>query len=150
MSWHGTAYTTNQNGRVTARSYSQKDIIAAYAANTGVDPRLLAVGYVHDEEEPAEELEIVDARDGSTVANVFQFLGGLAVTGNGGTQTHRRRFIFDEDHRGALGDISGSEKLRRNAEGRIVAFSYHGRFAFSLPEENTVYIGTFTTGRRLE
>jgi hypothetical protein len=151
ISWRGTAYTTNQNGRVVARAYSEKEFIERYAANTGVDPRTIAVGYVHDEEEPAEELEIVDASNGASVANIFQFLGGLAVTSSDGTQTQRRRFIYDEAHRRvALGDMSGSERLRRNADGRIISFSYHGRFEFSIPEENTVYVGTFLTGRRLE
>lgn len=150
LSWRGTAYTTNQFGKVTARPYSQKEILDRYVADTGEDPRTLAVAYVHDEEEPAEEVEIVNAADGSTVANVFQFLGGLAVTGNGGTQTRRQRFIFDEAHDSALGDMSGSERLRRNSEGRIISFSYSGRFQFSIPEENTVVIGNFVTGKRLE
>jgi hypothetical protein len=150
VSWRGTAYTTNQQGRVVARPYSQKDIIEKYVANTGVDPRSVTVAYVHDEEERVEELEIVSVADGSSLANVFQFLGGLAVTANDGTQTRRRRFIFDEAHRVALGDMSGAERLRRNAEGRIVAFSYSGRFEFSVPEQNTVYIGSFTTGKRVE
>lgn len=149
VSWRGTAYTTNQNGLVVARAYSQKDIINKYAANTGVDPRSLAVAYVRDDEEPAEELEIVSAADGSSIANVFQFLGGLAVSKADGTQTRRQRFIFDEDHRGALGNISGSERFRRNADGEIVSFSYQGRFEFNIPEENTVYIGSFATGRRV-
>jgi hypothetical protein len=151
VSWRGTAYTTNQHGHVIARAYSEREIIEKYAANTGVDPRSIVVGYVHDEEEPAEELEIVDATNGASVANVFQFLGGLAVTSVDGTRTQRRRFIYDEAHRRtALGDMSGSERLRRNADGQIVSFSYHGRFEFSFPEENTVYIGSFVTGKRLE
>jgi len=149
VSWHGTAYTTNQSGLVVARSYSQKDIINKYVASTGVDPRSLVVAYVRDDEEPAEELEIVNAADGSSVANVFQFLGGLAVSRADGTQTRRQRFIFDEAHGGALGNISGSERFRRQADGQIVSFSYHGRFEFNMPEENTVYIGSFTTGRRV-
>ena len=37
----------------------------------------------------------------------------------------------------------------KNADGEIVAFSYQGRFEFNIPEENTVYIGSFTTGRRI-
>jgi hypothetical protein len=150
LSWHGTAYTTNRFGKVTARPYSQKEILDRYVADTGENPRTLAVAYVHDEEEPAEEVEIVNAADGSTVANVFQFLGGLAVTSNDGGQTRRQRFIFDEAHDGALGDMSGSERLRRNSEGRIISFSYSGRFQFSIPEENTVVIGSFVTGKRLE
>ena len=150
LSWRGTAYTTNRFGKVSARPYSQKEILDRYVADTGEDPRGLAIGYVHDEDEPAEEVEIVNAADGSTVANVFQFLGGLAVTSNDGTQTRRQRFIFDEAHDGALGDMSGSERLRRNADGRIISFSYSGRFQFSIPEENTVVIGSFVTGKRLE
>ena len=150
ISWHGTAYTTNRFGKVSARPYSQKEILDRYVADTGEDPRGLAIAYVHDEEEPAEEVEVVNAADGSTVANVFQFLGGLAVTSNDGTQTRRQRFIFDEAHDSALGDMSGSERLRRNSDGRIISFSYSGRFQFSIPEENTVVIGSFVTGKRLE
>jgi hypothetical protein len=149
VSWHGTAYTTNQNGQVVARPYSQRDIINKYAADTGVDPRSLVVAYVRDDEEPAEELEIVSADDGSSIANVFQFLGGLAVTSADGRQTRRQRFIFNEGHRNALGDISGSERLRKNADGQIVSFAYSGRFEFNIPEVKTVYIGSFVTGRRV-
>src|SRR6185503_13891892 len=70
VSWRGTAYTTNQSGRVIARPYSHRDIIESYAANTGVDPRSIVVAYVRDEEESAEELAIVSAADGSSMANV--------------------------------------------------------------------------------
>src|SRR4026209_870505 len=77
VSWRGTAYTTNQSGRVIARLYSQRDIIKTYAANTGVDPRSIVVACVRDEEESAEKLAIVSAADGSSIANVFQFLGGF-------------------------------------------------------------------------
>jgi hypothetical protein len=150
VSWRGTAFTTNQLGRVVARPYSQKDIIDKYVAATGVAPRSVTVAYVRDEEEQVEELEIVSVADGSSLANVFQFLDGLAVSANDGTQTRRRRFIFDEAHGVALGDMSGAERLRRNADGRIVSFSYSGRFEFSIPEENTVFIGSFVTGKRLE
>jgi hypothetical protein len=150
VTWRGTAYTTNQSGVIVARPYSQKDIINKYAADTGVDPRDLAVAYVHDEEEPAEELEIVSAADGSSIANVFQFLGGLAVSNADGTRSRRQRFIFDESHRSALGTLSGSERLRRNGDGEIISFSYQGRFEFSIPEEKTVYVGSFSTGRRIE
>jgi hypothetical protein len=150
VSWHGTAYTTNPNGVIVARPYSQKDILNKYAADAGVDPRYLAVAYVHDEEEPAEELEIVSTVDGSSIANVFQFLGGLAVSNADGTRSRRQRFIFNEDHRSALGTLSGSERLRRNADGEIISFSYQGRFEFSIPEEKTVYVGSFSTGRRID
>lgn len=102
-----------------------------------------------DEEEPAEEIEIVNAFDGSSVANVFQFLGGLAVTTADGTRSQRQRFIFDENHGEALGNVSGSERFRRRGDGEITSFFYQGRFEFNLPEENTVYIGTFTTGRQV-
>lgn len=149
VSWRGVAYTTNQNGTIIARPYSQRDVINKYAADTGVDPRSLAVAYVHDEEEPAEELEIVSAVDGSSIANVFQFLGGLSVSSADGTRSRRQRFIFNEAHRSALGDLSGSERLRRNADGQIISFFYHGRFEFSILEEKTVYVGSFSTGRRI-
>jgi hypothetical protein len=149
VSWHGKAYTTDANGRVVARQYSQKEIIERYAVNLGVDPRTITLAYVRDDEEPAEEIEIVNAIDGSTVANVFQFLGGLAVSTADGTHTQRQRFIYDEDHRAALGNVSGSERFRMNADGVITSFFYSGRFEFNLPEENTVFIGTFTTGKKL-
>jgi hypothetical protein len=149
VSWHGTAYTRNESGQVVARPYSQRDIINRYATATGEDPKTLFVAYVWDEEEPAEEIEIVRA-DGSTVANVFQFLGGLAVSNSEGTSTKRQRFLFDEDHGSALGNISGSEKMRRRTDGEVGAFAYSGRFEFNIPEENTVYIGSFVTGKRLE
>jgi len=149
VSWHGKAYTTSPDGRVISRSYSQREILAKYAEASGTDPRTLAVAYVRDDEEPAEELEIVNAVDGSSVANIFQFLDGLAVTTADGTHTQRQRFLFDEAHGNALGNISGSERFRRREDGEIISFFYHGRFEFNLPEENTVYIGTFTTGRQI-
>jgi hypothetical protein len=149
ISWHGTAYTTGANGRVVAQPYSHREIISRYAEVTGVDPRTIAVAYVWDEEEPAEELEIVNLADGASVANVFQFLGGLSVSGTDGTQSRRQRFLFDEAHRTALGNISGFERYRRNAAGEITSFSYSGRFEFNIPEVNTVYIGTFATGKRI-
>jgi hypothetical protein len=149
VSWHGTAYSTDANGRVVARPYTQRDILNHYIAATGADPKSVLVAYVWDDEEPAEELEIVSATDGSSIANVFQFLGGLAVSGTDGTQTRRQRFLYDEDHGSALGNVSGAERLRRNAAGEITSFSYQGRFEFSLPEANTVYIGSFATGKRI-
>lgn len=150
VSWRGTAYTRNANGTITARPYSNSEIVRNFAANSGLNPASLVLVYVKDEEENVEELEISPVNNGAvTQANVFQFVGGSEVANASGTQFVRQRFIFDEAHGSAIGSLFGVERLRRNAEGTIISFSYHGRFQFSLPEENTVFVGTFSTGTRV-
>jgi len=148
--WRGTAYTTNAAGSVSTRRYSEKEIVNRLSANNGLNPATQVLVYVHDEEEPAEELEVVPLSEGArTTSNVYQFLGGGVTSNSTGTATSRLRFIFDEDHSQALGSITGTERLKRRPDGSIATFSYYGTFMLSLPETNTMVVGTFSTGRRI-
>lgn len=153
VSWHGTAYTTSSNGRIVARPYSGKTIVDETARNTGLSPQSLVFAYVHDDEEPSQELDVfpVVSNSAFTKADIIQFYQGHAVTETIGSTTISRqmRFIFDENHGSALGSISGTETIRRNAGGDIVALSFRGRFEFTVPEDNTVYVGTFSTGAHI-
>src|SRR5262245_3949724 len=148
LSWKGTKYTTSDSGRIIATRYSEKDIIAACAADNGItDLKSLAYVYVANE----QDTEVVFVDSGETVCEVFQLENSFtAVPSADGTQTVRQAFIFNEAHGQALGSAFGIEKAKRDGDGVLTSFSYKGNFQFSVPEENSVYSGTFTTGKRLK
>ena len=148
LSWKGTKYMTSDSGRIIAKPYSERDIIAKCAADNGItDLKSLAFVYVANE----QDTEVVMVDTGDTVCEVFQLENSFtAVPSADGSQTVRQAFIFNEAHGQALGSAFGIEKAKRNGDGALTSFSYKGNFQFSIPEENSVYSGTFTTGKRLK
>jgi len=148
LSWKGTRYVTNNSGKVVAQHYSEKDIIEKCAADNGItDLKSLAYVYVANE----LDTEVVFAATGETVCEVFQLENSFtAVPSADGNQTVRQAFVFNEAHGQALGSVFGVEHARRNSNGDLVSYSYKGSFQFSIPEDNAVYSGIFTTGRRLK
>jgi len=148
LSWKGTKYTTSDSGRIIATRYSERDIIAKCAADNGIsDVRSLAYVYVANE----MDTEVVFAATGETVCEVFQLENSFtAVPSSDGSQTVRQAFLFNEAHGEALGSAFGIEKAKRNTDGALTTYGYKGTFQFSIPEENAVYSGTFTTGKRIK
>jgi hypothetical protein len=148
LSWKGTKYTTNAAGKVVASPYSEKEIIAKCAADNGItDLKSLAYVYVANE----KDTEVVFATTGATVCEVFQLENSFTeVPSADGTTVARQSFVFNETHGQALGSAFGLERSKRNMNGDLVTYSYRGNFQFSIPEDNTVYSGTFTTSKRLK
>jgi hypothetical protein len=147
MSWKGTKYSTDGSGRIVASRYTEKDIIAQCAADNGIsDLKSLAYVYVANE----QDTEVVFVSTGETVCEVFQLENSFtAVPTADGSQTVRQAFIFNEAHGQALGSAFGIEKAKHDADAQLTSFSYKGNFQFSIPEDNAVYSGTFTTGKRI-
>jgi hypothetical protein len=147
LSWRGTCYTTDGSGRVVAKRYTEKEIIAKAATDNGLDPRSLA--FVYDATEG--DTEVVVAATGEYVSDVFQLeTRVVAVPSADGNQTVRQMFIFNEAHGEALGSAFGIERAKHGPEGQLLSLSYKGSFQFSIPEDDAVYSGTFTTGKRIK
>jgi hypothetical protein len=147
LQWHGFAYTTNASGKVIQKQYSAKDIIKKCAQDNGItDLKALAYVYVVDE----QNTEVVWAATGATVCEVFQFeYVHTDVSSADGKRVVRQAFMFTEGYDQAIGSIFAGEQSRRNSNGNLASYNYHGRFQFAFPDAGTVYSGTFTTGRRI-
>jgi hypothetical protein len=147
MRWQGSAYRTDATGKVVRLKYTEKDIIQKCAQDNGItDVKALVYVYVANE----QNTEVVWAATGETVCEVFQFEYSYTdVRSADDTQTVRQAFIFNEAHDQAVGSVFGTEKSRRDAEGTLTSFSYHGSFQFAFPETGTVYSGSFSTGKRI-
>jgi hypothetical protein len=148
LSWKGTRYVTNGDGKVVAQHYSEKDIIAKCASDNGItDLKSLAYVYVANE----MDTEVVFVATGETVCEIFQLENSFtAVPSADGKETVRQAFVFNEAHGQALGSAFGIEHAKRDADGDLVSYSYKGNFHFAIPEDGAVYSGTFTTGKRLK
>jgi len=147
MNWRGTVYTTGANGQVMAKSFSEKDFVKQVAANNGLDPKKLVFVY-----RPAKrDTAVVMATNGQFVADVIQMENNFTDVGNTNqTKVVRQTFIYDEAHESALGSAFGTETIRRDADGNILNDSFRGTFNYAIPDQNTVYSGTFSTGARVK
>ena len=144
MKWSATVYTTGENGKVIKSKFTEKDIIAEAAADNGLDPKGLAFAYIAD----VGDTEVVDAKTGETIREIYQFEGNHTDVGSGdGSEVVRQAFIFDELHGGALGSLFGTQKSKHNGEGTLTGFAYKGTFNYSI--NGAVYSGSFSTGKHI-
>lgn len=145
LTWHGKAYTSGPGG-VVVKNVTEKDFIAKVATDNGLDAATLAFVYRADKHDTA----VVRLSDGAFVADVIQMeYNYTEATNSTDTQTVRQALLYDEDHTIALGSALGTEKVKRDASGNIVKYSFRGTFQYSIPETDTVYSGTFVAGKRV-
>jgi hypothetical protein len=146
MVWRGKAYAAGSQGQIVAHPFTEKDFITRVATDNGLDPRTLVFVYRPLKHDTA----VVRASDGAFIADVIQMEYKYTdVSNSKGTATVRQAFLFDEAHDSALGSAFGSEIAPRNSNGDLTSFSFRGSFQYSMPDLNTVYAGTFATGRRI-
>ncbi len=147
MAWRGTAYTTGSRGQIVARPFSERDFVNKVATDNSLDPHTLVFVYRPLKHDTA----VVRASDGTFIADVIQMEYTYTdISNTNGTATVRQAFLFDEYHSSALGSAFGSEHALRNSNGDLTSFSFRGSFQYSMPDLDTVYSGTFATGRRVK
>jgi hypothetical protein len=145
LSWRGKVYTSGPAG-VVVRRCSEKDFVQKVATDNGLDPNSLVFVYRADKHDTA----VVRAADGAFVADVLQMEYNYTEATNGtATQTVRQALLYDEAHTNALGSVFGTEKVKRDATGKLIAYSFRGTFQYSVPENDMVYSGTFVAGKRV-
>jgi hypothetical protein len=147
MTWRATVYTTGANGQVTAKSFTEKDFLKKVASDNGLEAKKLAFVYRPNKHDTA----VVMAANGAFVADVIQMQYNFTDISNT-TQTKivRQAFLNDEAHTSAIGSAFGTESVKRDADGNVLNDNFHGTFQYSIPEENSVYSGSFSTGARVK
>jgi hypothetical protein len=152
MHWSGTVNTNSADGKIVARHFSELDFLRQVASDNGIsDVRLLRFVYRLLKHDTAA----VWAANGGFVADVIQLglienqYGYTEITNGAGSFTARQAFLFDEAHPNAIGSSFGIERARRNATGDLISYSFHGSFQYAYPEQQAVYSGTFSTGKRI-
>jgi len=147
LSWRGTAYTTDGNGNVVAKTATEKDFIQKVATDNGLDPKSLVFVYRADKHDTA----VVDASTGAFVADVIQMEYNFTdVSNSDQSKTVRQAFLYDEAHSSALGSAFGTETAKRDSNGNLTSYSFRGTFQYSIPENDAVYSGSFSTGARVK
>jgi len=154
LTWSGTGYTTNKDGKITAITVSGKDFVDRIAADNALDPALLVFVYRAEKRDTA----VVYRSNGVFVADVYQMEYTYTdVTNPTDTTTYRQAFLNDEYHTNATGSTFGIETKTVNKEGNLTSYLYHGTFQYSMPgpptpldpEVYTVWSGSFVTGARV-
>lgn len=163
LSWKGKFYYTDTRGKVTSKSYSDKDVVRVIAQNNGLDPKDLVLVYRPN----AYDTAVVVKATGQMIADYQQIPDVTEpdqrtdVTSADGVTTVRHAFLFDERHGidpgQQIGSIVGTEKQRRdpNDNEKILSESFRGSFRFAIHESGNpdwaqgVYTGNFATGRRI-
>jgi len=169
INWSGTVYTVDANGKLVAKSYSAKNILALYAENYGLKASDLVLVYRPAAYDTAVVFKNAAAMSRAGLSSDAQVVGdylqmpditkvGTAynqeVSANG--QTARQAYLFDE-HSDPIGTTAGVEKQKTDGSGNIVGESYHGTFHFAIPDDGShsvapagIYMGTFSTGARVK
>jgi hypothetical protein len=168
ISWSGTVHSYDATGKMTAKSYSSRDVLNSVAVNHRLNPNDLVLVYRPSEYDTAVVFKNAAAmaragvsQRGQVVGDYFQMPDATRVgkgwitdvTDNG--ETARQAYLFDE-HTDPIGSITGIEKQRRDAKNKITSESFHGTFQFSIRNDSHsvappgVYSGTFSTGGRIK
>ncbi len=146
LSWRGTGYTRNAAGNITAIRATEKDFIQKVATDNGLNPNDLAFVYRVN----ARDTAVVRKSDGGFVADVIQLqYNYVDVPNASGTTVMRQAMLNDEAHDAPIGSAFGTQTSRFDANGNLRSFSFRGSFQYAIPENTTVYSGTFTTGKAL-
>ncbi len=147
LSWRGTGYTRNAAGNISTFRVSEKDLVKKVATDNGLDPNQLALVYRVE----ARDTAVVWKTTGGFVADVIQLQYSYTDVPNANnTSVVREAQLNDEAHSNAIGSAFGTEKSRRDASGNLLTYSFKGNFQYAIPEDGTVYSGTFTTGKALK
>ncbi len=100
----------------------------------------------------ADEVQVVQASDGSRVCGVVSFQDGVSVQNANGTRRERHAFLFTEDNDQAIGSAVGTEQEVFDANGNLKKFKFQGDIQFGLSATETesarVCKGTFSTGAK--
>jgi hypothetical protein len=152
MHWSGTVYTNSPDGKIVARHFSELDFLRKVASDNGItDVRALRFVYRPLKHDTAA----VWAANGGFVADVIQLgliesqYGYTEISNGAGSFTARQAFLFDEAHPNAIGSSFGLERAKRNSNGDLISYNFHGSFQYAYPEQQAVYSGTFSTGKRI-
>ncbi|HVV00626.1 MAG TPA: hypothetical protein VHH88_04645 [Verrucomicrobiae bacterium] len=147
MTWRGTKYSVGANGKIVAKSFSERDFVNQVAVVNSLNPKALVFVYRPDKHDTA----VVNAADGSFVADVIQMEYTYTEVGaTDGNRIVRQAFLYDEYHDSALGSAFGTETMKHDADGNLLNDKFHGTFQYSKPDEGTVFSGTFNTGARVK
>lgn len=147
MTWRGTAYMNNAQGKIVSRHFTENDFVEEVAANNGLDPKTLVFVYRADKRDTVVAMK----SDGAFVADVIQLQYTFTDVSNApGTSVERLAILNDEGHNIPLGSALGTQTSKFDKNGNLVSFSYHGSLQYAMPETNTVFSGTFSTGKLLK
>ena len=147
MAWRGKAFSNGVNGTIVSRTITEQDFVRKVAVDNGLDPKSLIFVYRASKRDTA----VVRRSDGAFIADVIQMEYSYTEVKNPSeTAIVRQAFLFDENHDSAIGSAFGRERTTRNKNGDLTACSFSGTFQYAIPEDNTVYNGTFTTGARIK
>lgn len=145
LTWRGTYYTTNANGRIVALPFTEQDFVNKVAQDNGLDPSKLIFVYRADKRDTA----VVQA-NGAFVADVIQMeYTWTDVNNPSGSATVRHALLYDEYHQNPLGSFFGLELRTLNANGGLVNDVLQGTVLYSKPELNAAYAGQIKTGARV-
>ncbi len=104
VTFRGTVYTTNGNGQVVSSTFTEKDLLQAFAGN--LDPNSLALAYHIQGSSYGDTLDVVDGTTGYAYNTVFGLFFGddtipgypllyrTALTNSVNTQVRRMDTIF--------------------------------------------------------
>jgi len=146
LSFAGTCRTTNNLGGIVVLPISARSLLNEFAENHGIT-NTASLALVFDVD--ADEVEIVNAADGSPVLNALHFQDGVSVLNRAGTTRERQAFLYVDDETSASGSAAGAAFYRRDLAGNLAGFNFHGEFQLGRPTDathrNRVYRGVFST-----
>jgi hypothetical protein len=153
MNWVATGYTVNAAGKMVVTNVSAQTFINKVALDNNLNPKELVFVYRVERGDTA----VVYRSNGYFVADAYQLSEyySTSVTNATGSVICRQTAIDDEYHNDAqgnpfpLGWTFGVESKIYNRAGYLTQYSYHGTFNYSLPENNAIFVGSFSTGARI-
>lgn len=153
LSFKGSCWETNSDGRLVLRQMTEKAWAADYARAAGVSPSSVAVVYAIKGSEMGDTIQVVDVSNGNVLGNPIGFFfgqdfGRQALHTANGLQTRRLDYIYTSQNSHSLGSalISGRWFVSNGQTNRTV---FSGRMQWLVTAEGAnslkVCSGNFVT-----
>jgi hypothetical protein len=160
VSFHGTYYTTNSSGAITAHPVTEKTWLQEFASQHGIsDLSTIAVAYHIGANSLGNTLDIVNTSNGSVLWTLMGFyfgesFGRQALYSADGHQVKRLDYIYTSQNDHSLGSAFITQRYFTDRTGKTSRIAMSGQMQWVVESDASgptkMYTGTFVTGRVLQ
>jgi len=158
FTFRGTCWTTNAEGRFITKPANNKTLLQEYALATGAaSTKGLVLAYHYKGADQGDVVEVVNAKDGTTVYALFGLFfsddfGRLSLTNSDLTQEQSIDYIYTHQMDHSAGSALTSKKIIVDRKGNPRNLLFQGQVYYDITPDRAhsnmqICSGTFITGK---
>ena len=158
FTFHGTCWTTNAEGRFIIKPANNKTLLQEYTlATKATSTKGLELAYHYKGDEHGDTVEVVNAKDGTTVYSLFGLyfsddFGRMSVTNGDLTQEQSIDYIYTHQVDHSAGSSLTTKKIIMDRNGKPRNLLFQGQMYYDIVPDMVhsnmqICTGTFITGK---